>query len=130
MQPVRIRVGDCDCGVERQLAFDAERRLHRIWGAEPGTHLLDRAAGTNAFYRCIARGQPEEIGIPDDILLLDDAVVALSGDGVRETEAIVEHAESGADHCLRRSFPGSGSRRPGDADPRSEITPIVDVGLS
>jgi hypothetical protein len=77
------------------------------------------------WYPSGGRNRGEEIRIGDDKLLLNDSVVAFRGDNVGQTEAIVENAESGAQHGLgARTTRASGS--PGNRHARREVPPVMD----
>src|SRR5439155_20890723 len=60
---------------------------------------------------------------------LEQAVITLSRGDVGEAEAVVKHAESGADHALRPRLSGHSGRRPRHADTRGKIAPVVNIVL-
>src|SRR5205807_845476 len=90
----RIREGDGHSCIERQLAFDADRRLNDVGRPQCWTNLLNSLRGLKGSQRSDRRNRREEIRICNYILLLNDSVVAQSGEPVRETEPIVENAEA------------------------------------
>ena len=100
MQPVRVCVGDRDCGVQRHLALERNSGLHEVGSAQCGTDLLDGAGGHWSGQSRDGGHGGKKVRVRDYVLLLDHAVVALGGENVREAEAVVKHAESGADHAL------------------------------
>ena len=129
MQPVGIRVGQRDRGIERQLALDGGGRLHNVRRTQAGADRLNRLGRADSGQRRDRRNHREEVRICDHVLLLKDAVIPLRSERIRQAEAVIEHAESGAQHGLRPGVLGAGSRGPGQADARREVMPVVDVGL-
>src|SRR5580700_4563902 len=100
MQAVRVCVGDRDCGVQRHLAFERNSGLHEVRSAQCWADLLD-GAGWHRSGQARAGGDGgKKVRICDYVLLLEDAVVALGSEKVRESESIIKYAESGADHAL------------------------------
>ena len=91
-----IRIGERDRRVERQLPLDGQGGLQNVWGAQRAVDLLNGLRGMEIRQRRNRRNQREKIRIRYHVLLLNHAVIALRRERIRQTEAIVEHAEAGA----------------------------------
>ena len=60
---------------------------------------------------------------------MNDSVVPLRRERIRQREAIVEHAESGAQNGLGPRVLFGVPRRPCQGETRSDIAPVVNVAL-
>src|ERR1700730_13177079 len=106
---MRVCIGDGESSTRGQLPLEGQRRLHVVGRAQSRTYGF----GGLVSQSCQRRGggnRGEEIRIGDYKLLLNNSVVAFSGDDIGQGEAIVENAEAGAQHGFSsRAAAASGS---------------------
>src|SRR5262249_35392242 len=98
---MRIRISDRHSRIARQLAFDADWRLNDVRRAHGGTDLLNGLLCLKCRDYWNRRNGRKEIRIRDDVLLLDDSVVAFCCKRVRQRKAIVEDASARTDYCFQ-----------------------------
>src|SRR5438132_12045584 len=123
---MRVREGDGQGCIARELPFNADYRLINRRGHEVGAHLLTNLHGLKPLRRRERRngGKRESARVPilKYVLVLAFAVAAKRSHRVCQPKTIIEDAESGAGHGLWRHSPR-------DANPRCEVVSVTNVGL-
>src|SRR6202035_2361910 len=121
---MRVCIGDGESSTRGQLPLEGQRRLHVVGRAQSRTYGFCGLVSQS----CQRRGggnHGEEIRIGNYKLLLNNSVVAFSGDNVGQGEAIVENSESGTQDGLgARTAAASGS--PGNRHARREVPSVMD----
>ena len=82
VQAVRIREGDGNGCIERQLAFEADGRLNDVWRTQCWTNLLNSLRRLKGGQRSDRRNGGKEVRVCNYILLLNDPIVTKSNEPV------------------------------------------------